>query len=131
MRDTIAPFHEKAYEDISDISFRGHRCEYETSVVLGTHPHLVRMDRVPEDPAVPLNRMEHLPPTFTAVRWYSDYPYHNYAGDARSATEEKGQTIVRLESDLLAEYIAAVKADEVVPALKKEFFHRVRQVSEG
>jgi hypothetical protein len=32
--------------------------------------------------------------------------------------------------DSLAEYIAAVKADEVVPALNREFFERVRQVSD-
>jgi creatinine amidohydrolase len=85
------------------------------------------MERVPDEPAVPLNRMEYLPPTYTGIWWYSDYPDH-YAGDARFASEEKGQTLVRLAVDCLAQYIAVVKADEVVPALNQEFFRRVGQV---
>jgi creatinine amidohydrolase len=96
-------------------------------MLLGTHPHLAKMERVPEDPAKPLNRMKDLPPTFTGIWWYSDYPDH-YAGDARFATEEKGRALVRLASDCLAKYIAAVKADEVVPALNAEFFRRTGQV---
>jgi creatinine amidohydrolase/Fe(II)-dependent formamide hydrolase-like protein len=60
----------------------------------------------------------------------SDYPDH-YAGDARVASEEKGQTLVRLASDYLAQYIAAVKADEVVPALNGEFFRRAERVGKG
>jgi creatinine amidohydrolase len=86
------------------------------------------MDRIPEDAATPLNRMKDLPPTYTGIWWYSDYPDH-YAGDARFATREKGQALVRLMADCLAHYIAAVKADEVVPALTEEFFRLVRQVS--
>lgn len=122
---------EEEWEAMRETSFGGHADEYETSMVLATYPHLVRMDRVPEDPATPLNRMKHLPPTFTGVHWYSDYPDHNYAGDARAATEGKGQTLVRLVSDRLAKYTAAVKADKVVPTLNKEFFRRGGQVSKG
>ena len=125
---SLTPDGEEEWKAMRETSFGGHACELETSMVLGTHPHLVKMDRVPDDPAVPLNRMENLPPIFTGIGWYSDYPEH-YAGDARFATEEKGQTLVRLASDCLAEYIAAVKADKVVPALNKEFFRRVRRVS--
>ncbi|MCX7683515.1 MAG: creatininase family protein [Anaerolineae bacterium] len=124
----MTPEGEKEWEAIRDTSFGGHACEWETSLVLGTYPHLVKMERVPEAPGVPLKRMEHLPPTLTGIWWYSDYPEH-YAGDARSASVGKGELLVRLESDYLAQYIAAVKADQVVPALEREFFARVKQVS--
>jgi creatinine amidohydrolase len=94
---------------------------------LGTFPNLVKMDRVSDQVGAPLKRMAGLPPTYAGIWWYADYPEH-YAGDARSATVEKGQTLVRLESDYLAEFIAAVKADRVVPALEKEFFGRVGKI---
>jgi len=87
------------------------------------------MERVPEQSGAPLQRLAHLPPTHTGIWWYSDYPQH-YAGDAQSATQEKGQTLVRLQSDYLAQYIAAVKADQVVPALEQEFFRRVDAVGQ-
>jgi len=127
---SLTPEGEEQWEALRETSYGGHACELETSLVLGIHPHLVRMDQVPENPATPLNRMKDLPPVFTGIGWYSDYPDH-YAGDARVATEEKGQTLVRLASDCLAQYIAAVKADKVVPTLNEEFFRRVRQVSKG
>jgi len=123
----MTPEGEAEWEVVRDTSFGGHGCERETSLVLGTYPELVKMDRVPEEPAMPLERMKDLPPTYNGIWWYSDYPEH-YAGDARTATEEKGELLVRLESDYLAQYIAAVKADQVVPTLSQEFFQRVRQI---
>ena len=67
--------------------------------------------------------MESLPPTYTGAWWFADYPDH-YAGDARSATREKGKFLINAMVDNLAEYITAVKADTVVPALEEEFFKR-------
>jgi creatinine amidohydrolase len=86
------------------------------------------MERVPDEPAAPLNRLGHLPPTHTGIGWYADYPDH-YAGDARTATTEKGWALVRMRVESLAGYIKAVKADQVVPALNDEFFRRVEMVS--
>ena len=105
----------------------GHACEMETRLVLAIEPELVRMDRIPDEPAVPLGRMRDLPPTHTGIAWYSDYPDH-YAGDARPATRAKGQTLLRLASEYLAQYIAAVKADQMVPALMAEFFQRAEDI---
>jgi creatinine amidohydrolase len=129
-RQTLTPEGQKAWEAMQETTFGGHACERETSRVLGTNPHLVKMDRVPQEPGAPLKRMQHLPPTYSGIWWYADYPNH-YAGDARSATQEKGETLVRLEADFLARYIAAVKADQVVPALQDEFFRQVEAVSNG
>jgi creatinine amidohydrolase len=118
---------EKEWQALRETDFGGHACEEETSQILGTFPKLVKLDRVPEQPARPLGRLKHLPSNYSGIWWYGDYPDH-YAGDARAASEEKGQVLVRLMADYLAQYIAAVKADQAVPALEDEFFHRVKNV---
>ena len=125
----MSPEGEEEWQALRETDWGGHACEQETSGVLGTYPELVKMDRVPETPARPLGRMNDLPPTYAGIWWYANFPDH-YAGDARPATVEKGETLVRLASDYLAEYIAAVKADEVVPTLEAEFFRREREIRE-
>jgi len=119
---------EKEWASICETSNHAHACECETSISLANHPHLVKMDRLPSEPAEPLGRLEHLPSTFAGISWYGDYPDH-YAGDARPASAEKGRLLRNLGVDSLAEHIAAVKADKVVPDLNREFFARAGQVS--
>ena len=119
----LTPERRAQWKTIVETEFHGHACECETSISLANHPELVQMERVPSEPALPLNRLAHLPPTHTGIWWYANHPDH-YAGDARSATREKGLALRQLEIDDLAEYIAAVKADQVVPALTREFFER-------
>ena len=120
----LTPERAERWKALCETPVHGHACECETSISLANHPHLVRMDLVPDAPANPLNRMKEMPPTFTGIGWYSNYPEH-YAGDARAASVEKGRVMRDLLVDTLAEYIAAVKADRVVPALEAEFFRRV------
>jgi creatinine amidohydrolase len=126
----LTPEQQEKWQAMRETSYGGHACENETSVSLANHPHLVHLDRVPEAPAQALGRMRDLPPTFAGVWWYSNFPEH-YAGDARTASVEKGRALVGWMVDTLAEYIAAVKADQVVPALETEFFARARLVTEG
>jgi creatinine amidohydrolase len=118
---------EAAYKALRQTSIGGHACEMETDTTLGLFPELVKMERIPKDPAAPLGCMNHLPPTFAGISWYSDYPEH-YAGDARPANRVKGEKLVSMVVDFLAMYIAAVKADQVVPALEAEFYEKVRKV---
>ncbi len=114
---------EREWEALRDTDFGGHACEEETSMVLGTYPELVKMERVPQAAARPLGRMGDLPGTYNGIWWYADYPDH-YAGEAAPATPAKGEVIVRLMADYLAQYIAAVKADTILPGLTEEFFRR-------
>ena len=127
--ERMTPERQEAWEALRETDYGGHACEWETSAVFGVRPDLVKMDRVPEEPAKPLGRLGHLPPTYAGIWWYANYPDH-YAGDARPATLEKGQALIQMEADTLAEYIAAVKADEVLPALNAEFFQRVKKVDQ-
>jgi creatinine amidohydrolase len=88
------------------------------------------MDRVPAEPALPLNRLSGVPGSFSGISWYANHPEH-YAGDARTASAGKGHRLVQLQVDQLAEFLAAVKADTVAPALEAEFFGREARVREG
>ena len=115
----------KRWQETCETEEHGHACECETSISLANHAHLVQMERVPDAGGTALKRMQDLPRTFTGVGWYSDYPEH-YAGDARVATGEKGIILRDLMVDSLAEYLAAVKKDAVVPSLNRDFFARVR-----
>ena len=106
-----------------------HACECETSVSLANHPHLVKMEYVRGRKSEPLGRFAHLPPRGRiTARWYADHPDH-YAGDAAPATAEKGEKLLALMVDSLAEYIRAVKNDKVVLNLLDEFYDRCDEIS--
>ena len=122
----LTPERQEVWHATLETEHHGHACECETSVTLANYPELVKMERVPA-PEVGAARgnLDHLPPTFAGISWYGNYPEH-YAGDARPATAEKGRTLVDLQVQTLAEYLAAVKADTAVPALNAEFFRRER-----
>lgn len=112
----------RQWDEICDTDVHGHACECETSVSLANHAHLVRMDKVPAAPGLPLNRMKGLP--YNGFWWYADHPDH-YRGDARAATVEKGLKLRELQVSFIAEALAAIKADTVHAALENEFFRRV------
>ena len=123
----LTPEQAARWAAMRDTTSGGHACEQESSVLMANYPELAHPELVPDEPARPLGRLAHLPPTFTGIGWYANYPEH-YAGDARPASVEKGRALVEWEVETLAHYIAAVKADEVVPALEDEFFCRAAQV---
>jgi len=129
-RGRVLPGKEQAWKALLDTPHHGHACECETSISLANHPELVHMDRVPEQPADRLERLSHLPPTMTGIGWYADHPDH-YAGDARAASRDKGLQLRELQVEALVGCIAAVKADQVAPALEDEFFARARAQRQG
>lgn len=111
----------EAWKRIVESDLHGHACECETSVSLANHPDLVHMERV-EPGTRPLNRIS-IPGAYSGIWWYGEYPDH-YAGDATSATAEKGKKLQELSLAGLTKFIKAVKEDAVTPALEKEFFER-------
>lgn len=111
------------WKELLETTEHGHACECETSITMACHPELVQRARIPETPATAKKRLAHLPNAQTGIGWYASYPDH-YAGDARPATAEKGHALLALQVDSLAEFIAAVKADRVAPALEDEFFEK-------
>jgi creatinine amidohydrolase len=123
----LTPALQEKWNALLETKHHGHACECETSYTMHQFPDLVKMDKVPADPATGLGRNAHLPGNFSGIGWYAGYPEH-YSGDARPASAEKGRALEALLVESLAGFIAAVKADEVLPALEKEFFERVGEV---
>ncbi|MEE4195584.1 MAG: creatininase family protein [Anaerolineae bacterium] len=109
-----------AREAIRETDLHEHACECETSMMLAIKEDLVKMDKVVEEPALPLERMKGVPNSFLGISWYADFPDH-YAGDARSASKEKGEALREIAVTAFARFIQAVKMDNVAPALEKEF----------
>ena len=105
-----------------------HAHEEETCLMLALAPDLVKMDRVPDQPGVPLGRLKDLRGAYTGIWWYADYPEH-YSGDARGASKEKARRILEIHVEALAETIRSVKEDRAAPALEREFFDRVDKAS--
>lgn len=114
---------EERWNAIRETTEDGHAGERETSMSLSVHPHLVRTDLVPAAPGHALGRADALGDGYTGLSWYANYPEH-YAGDGRYGSKEKGDLLMGESVDTLAGFIAAVKADEVTPALQSEFFRR-------
>lgn len=123
----LSPEREKEWQSILETTEHGHACECESSVLMASYPELVDLSKVSPQPGTAQHRLSHLPAHFSAIWWYADYPEH-YAGDARSASVEKGLRLRQIKVDALAEYIKAVKADQVVPTLEKEFFDREKKL---
>ena len=105
----------------------GHAGECETSITMANCPHAVKLDYVKGRKHDPLGRLKQMPRGYTPIWWYADNPEH-YCGDATLASEEKGIKLRDLMVDTVADYIRAVKNDEVAPALLEEFYDRSDQV---
>lgn len=124
----LSPAAQKEWDALLETKLHFHACECETSISLANHPDLVHMERVPAQPAGPLERLSAVPGNFSGISWYADFPDH-YAGDARAASIEKGLRLRQIQVDALAGFIRAVKQDEVVPHLEREFFRRANNPS--
>lgn len=123
----LSPEDKARWDALLETKYHGHACECETSCMIDVAPELVHMDRVPAEPALNLGRDAHLPMNFSGSSWYAAHPEH-YAGDARTASAEKGRQLMEMMVVSLARFIAAVKKDEVLPALEREFHDRVDTV---
>lgn len=126
-RSTVIQKRLKEWTAITGSPAFDHGCVLESSLSRANHDQWVKMDRLPNKKSNPLGRLDHLPPFFTGISWYADYPEH-YQGDGRPATVEKGRLVREIIADGLAEFIADVKKDKVVPLLEKEFHSRVESI---
>ena len=112
-------------ERVLESEFSSHAGEMETSMILATHPEMVKMDQIDEKSGHRLGRLEHLtgllPSQETPISWYANFPDH-YAGDARPSSAEKGEQLLQHLVQRLVETIGAVKQDETARQLYEEFF---------
>lgn len=107
----------------------GHADEKETSLMMAAAPGTVKLEcqRFAE-PILPNSKLEHLKGVHTALWWYDLYPEH-VSGTPSAATAEKGEIALDAMAEDVAGWIRAVKRDEEVPKLQREFYKRCREVA--
>jgi creatinine amidohydrolase len=98
-----------------------HAGNEESSVIKAIVPDLVHLERAGQQSGVNQERLKNLPYVYTGIWWYAKYPNH-YGGDGSKANAQAGELVINSTVNQLVKMIQAVKKDEVVPALQKEFF---------
>lgn len=115
---------EKKVEELTQHDpFNAHAGNDESSVMKAIKPDLVHLDRATQQSGIDLDHLKNLPFTYTGIWWYASYPNH-YGGDGSKANAQAGELIINEKVDELVKMIQAVKKDEVVPALQKEFYDK-------
>jgi creatinine amidohydrolase len=82
-----------------------HACEAETSMMMHLRPESVRRERLAEAHGPASTRVEGQPPGLALRRSFRDLTESGVVGDARVATEEKGQNLVRAIGLRMAEHL--------------------------
>jgi len=108
-------------EKIRNTTLDGHAGEEETSSMLAHRPDLVHMDRANDQSGEDQKRLANLKHAYTGIWWYASQPNH-YRGYGAAGTKEMGETMLNLESGVLAEMIRSVKADTITLELQEMFF---------
>jgi creatinine amidohydrolase len=103
----------------------GHACEWETSMAMALlGEDSVNLANVPEQTMVPQTRKDGIAgQATTGLDWFCTAP-ECYLGNARHATAERGRRYAEFYIDRLAKLIRAIKDDQALPALQKEFYRR-------
>jgi len=127
MQKRLTPERDKIWKETVASSLHGPGCEYETSRALAQHPEFVRTNRIPAQDTAARKPDSGLPQNALNLFGYGRFP-DGRSEAPRAATAEKGEILTGLLVDTLTEYIAAVKADQVVPALTEEFYDRLATV---
>lgn len=86
-----------------------HACEAETSMMMAVTPDLVDHDRLPDAHGPKPSMGELLSPPIARWRSFSDISPSGVLGDARNATVDKGERLLQVTSDTLAEALVAGK----------------------
>jgi creatinine amidohydrolase len=103
--------------------FDAHAGNQESSVMKALEPDIVHLERAGQQSGADQDRLKNLPNIYTGIWWYASYPNH-YGGDGSKANAKAGELVNNTIVDQLVKMIQAVKKDEVVPALQKEFFDK-------
>ena len=102
----------------------GHACEWETSELLHIRPELVDMDEAKDVDEPPLDRLKHLPHTYTPVDWFSRQPDLT-RGTPGYASADKGKAFWEQQVEALASLVKAVKQDDTARELYDAFNRRI------
>jgi creatinine amidohydrolase len=101
--------------------YNAHAGNEESSVIKAIVPEVVHLERAGQQSGIDQERLKNLEHVYTGIWWYAKYPNH-YGGDGTKANAKAGELMINSTVDQLIKMIQAVKKDEVVPALQKQFF---------
>lgn len=91
----------------------GHACELETSMMLATHPELVRRERMEVDGPSQVSEFEEkdmfAPGSVSVTRTFKELSRHGGVGDPRTASAEKGERIFAAITDKLARVVEEIQ----------------------
>jgi creatinine amidohydrolase len=102
---------------------------YETSAMMAVDRTKVKMDQqLPVELSAKLRRLDKFIDAgiYTAVNYYSNYPYH-WAGPADGSSPETGDEVLDERARGLARAAKLIKEDETAPGLMREFMKRMNQ----
>lgn len=111
----------KAEELTQHDPYNAHAGNEESSVIKAIVPEVVHLERSGQQSGIDQERLKNLPYIYTGIWWYASYPNH-YGGDGSKANAKAGELLINSTVDQLVKMIRAVKNDEVVPMLQKQFF---------
>ncbi len=114
--------------DIWETERGGHADERETSMVMATAPGSVKLEYHKEAGRMqPKHDLANLGGrVYTGLWWYDKWP-QNVTGEPKAATKEKGETAITAAVEDLAEIIANVKNDMVLPKMQQEFYSKIKE----
>jgi creatinine amidohydrolase len=101
--------------------YNAHAGNEESSVLKAIAPEVAHLERAGQQSGADQERLRNLPNVYTGIWWYARYPNH-YGGDGTKANAQAGELLINSTVDQLIKVIRAVKTDEMVPALQKQFF---------
>jgi creatinine amidohydrolase len=101
----------------------GHAGEGEMSNVMASRPDLVHAERAGGESGADLKRLDLPAGVSTGIWWYARFPNH-YQGDAAGANAARGEALMKMRIDAIANAIRAIKSDQMSPRLQQEFFER-------
>jgi len=114
----------KKVEELTQFDkFNAHAGNEESSLIEAIVPNLAHLDRANEQSGIDQERLKNLPNVYTGIWWYAKFPNH-YGGDGSKANAKAGELLLNSTVAQLVKMIQAVKNDEVIPALQKEFFDK-------
>ncbi len=118
---------DERWRELKETDVDAHAGEAETSRILAVREELVETDRLGDDPSAgqPLGRLAHLAGGYTGIDWYADFPDH-YAGDGRAGAKEKGELLLEIESQKVADILRSIKRSDEPARLTREFYTRAR-----
>ncbi|MCG3181694.1 MAG: Creatinine amidohydrolase [Phycisphaerae bacterium] len=115
----------KFRDALMESDYEAHAGELETSIMMHLRPHACRPDAIGQLDGRPKKNFDLGGDTYTSADWYILHPEH-YAGDARTASADKGRRLFEHRAGNLAKVIANIRSDARVGEMLAQFYDQAQ-----